>query len=165
MVWDIVAVVAGTAFVLLGFVGSIVPVIPGPLLAFAAILLVHWASGWSLYPPAVPVALGVVSVGASLLDNVLPATSSRRAGAGRAGVVGSVLGMIAGSVFLGPLGTILGAFLGAYAGEVLFHRENEEPLKAALGVFRGTVLAMVVKLASVGVMAAIFLRGSVRLFS
>jgi len=165
MVWDIAATAGGALFVLVGLIGSVVPVIPGPLLAFVAILLVEWASGWTVYSVLTLVALGVMVVVASLLDNILPATSSRRAGAGRAGVVGSVVGMIAGSLLLGPLGTIVGAFLGAYAGEILFHRENEEPLKAALGVFRGTVLAMIVKIASVGVVAAFFVRGSMRLFA
>lgn len=80
------------------------------------------------------------------------------------GVWGSILGLIAGS-FFSPLGTIVGAFLGALAGEVIFHRDNAYPLRSAMAVSRGTMLGIVLKLAVTGVTALFYVRALFRLYS
>ena len=107
----------------------------------------------------------MLAIGTTVMDSVLPAVSSRRAGAGRAGVWGSVLGMLIGTIFFPPFGMIIGAFLGALAFEVIFNPENREPMKAAMGVFKGTVLATLLKLLAAGIIGFYFVRGSVRTFS
>jgi uncharacterized protein YqgC (DUF456 family) len=58
----------------------------------------------------------------------------------------------------------LGAFVGALLGEMIFNPENEEPLKAALGVFRGTLLATILKLAAAGAVGVYYVIGVIRLF-
>jgi hypothetical protein len=164
MVLSIVMVVIGSLLLIIGFIGCVIPALPGPVLAYLALILISIPGGWSLIPVWLLVLLGAVSLGTTVVDNLLPAMSSKKAGAGRAGVIGSVVGMIVGSFFT-PIGTIVGAFVGALAGELLFNRENREPLKAAMGVFRGTMLAILVKLAAAGVVAFYFVRGSIRLFA
>ena len=73
--------------------------------------------------------------------------------------------MLAGTILFPPFGVFIGAFVGAWVGEIFFHRENEEPLKAALAVFRGTLGAIVLKLAVTGAIGFVFVRGAVRLFA
>lgn len=164
MALSISMVVLGGLLVAVGFIGCIVPVIPGPIIAFVALILISIPGGWGLIPVWVLVLLGVVAVATAVVDNVLPVVSSKSAGAGKGGIWGSVIGMIAGS-FLSPIGTILGAFVGALLGEMIVNPENKEPLRAAAGVFKGTVLAILIKLTVAGVIAWFFVRGAVRLFS
>ncbi len=163
MTLSLIMVAFGAVAIIVGFIGCIVPVLPGPIIAYLAIILISIAGGWGLFPLWVVIMLAVVAFAATILDNIFPALSSKKAGAGRPGVWGSVIGMIVGSFFT-PIGTIIGAFLGALLGEVLFHTENKEPLKAALGVFKGTMLGILVKLVSTGIIAFYFIRGSIRLF-
>lgn len=163
MVGSIVAVVLGTVAVLAAFVGCVVPVIPGPLLAAAALLAISVPASFGLFPAWVLVAWVVVAVGVQVLDNVLPARAAGKAGAGRPGVWGSVIGMLVGTIILPPFGVFVGAFVGAYVGEVAFNPDNRDPLKAALAVFRGTLMAIILKLAVTGAIAVVFVRGSVRL--
>ncbi|MFW5688425.1 MAG: DUF456 domain-containing protein, partial [Spirochaetota bacterium] len=144
--------------------GCIVPALPGPTLAYIALILISLAGSWAVVPLWALIALGVVAIATAVLDNVLPAMSSKKAGASKAGIWGSVVGMIAGSFFT-PIGTIVGAFVGALLGEVVFNPENKEPLRAAAGVFRGTLLAILLKLAATGAIGWYFVRGSIRLFS
>lgn len=160
----ILMTVLGSAAVAVGLFGCIVPVLPGPVLSYLSLVLISIAAGWDLYSVTTLVLLALLAVGTTVLDSVLPAVSSKRAGAGRAGVWGSVLGMLIGTVFFPPFGMIIGAFVGALAFEVIFNPENRKPLKAALAVFRGTVLATLLKLLAAGVIAFYFVRGSIRAF-
>lgn len=157
-------VVVGTVLLAVGVIGCIVPALPGPIIAYVSLILIAIPGSWGLMPVWVLVVLGVLAVATAVLDNVLPAVSSKKAGASRAGIWGSVVGMIAGT-FFSPVGTIIGAFVGALVGEVVFNRENKEPLKAAAGVFRGTVLAIMIKLVVTGIIGWYFVRGAIRLFS
>jgi len=161
---SIAMVVLGSLLLAVGLIGCIVPALPGPLLAYVSLLLISIPGAWGLMPIWVLVGLGVLAIAVTVLDNVLPAMSSRRAGASKAGIWGSVVGMIVGSFFT-PIGTIGGAFVGALAGELSFNPANKAPLKAAAGVFRGTLLAIMLKLVATGIMGWYFVRGSIRLFS
>ncbi|MFW6293421.1 MAG: DUF456 domain-containing protein [Spirochaetota bacterium] len=164
MAFSISMVVLGSVFLVVGVIGCIVPALPGPLLAYLALILISIPGAWAVLPVWVLVALGVLAVATMILDNVLPALSSKKAGASRAGIWGSIVGMIVGSFFT-PIGTIIGAFVGALAGEIVFNPANREPLKAAAGVFRGTVLAIMLKLVATGIIGWYFVRGSIRLFA
>lgn len=157
-------VLIGTLLVIAGIVGCIVPVLPGPPVAFAALLLVSWAGSWAVYPLWILILLAALAVFAALMDSILPVAASRRAGAHKTGVWGSVAGMLAGTIFFPPFGTIIGAFLGALIGELLVRREDSQPLKAALGVFSGTIAATLVKLSVSGAIAFFFVKGAVGLF-
>ncbi len=164
MIVEILVAVLGSAIVVAGLIGCIVPVIPGPPVAYLALLLVSWAGGWDIFALWVLIVMAVAAVGAAVLDSILPVLTSRRSGAGKAGIWGSVLGMLIGTIFFPPFGTVIGAFLGALAGELLVMRKGRKPLKAALGVFNGTMLAIVVKLSVSGVIAVLFVRGLIQLF-
>ena len=155
----------GSVAVVAGLIGCIVPVLPGPIVSYVALILISIAGGWDLYSVAAFVILAVLAVGTTLLDSVLPAVSSRKAGAGRAGVWGSVLGMLIGTIFFPPFGMIIGAFVGALAFEIIFNPENKTPMKAAVGVFKGTVLATLLKLLAAGVIGFYFVRGSIEAFA
>ena len=176
----VVFLVLGGALLAAGFVGCVLPVIPGPPLAFGALLLLGIASSWAT--PAVPalVAMGVGAVLVTALDYLLPPAVARRVGGTRAGMVGAVVGMILGTLLLPPFGAIGGAFVGAVVGEIIGLRlrsdrsrdfvdpddrdtpdEGGRPLRAGMGVFAGTLLGVALKLAYTSVAAVIFVAGAV----
>lgn len=165
MLLSILMTLLGSVLVLAGIFGCIVPVLPGPPVAFLSLLALVIAGGWGLYPVWLLVLLAVIAVAAAALDSILPAAGGKRAGAGKAGVWGSVIGMVAGTFLIPPFGTIIGAFVGAFIGEALLGSEGSSPWRAAMGVFSGTMLATVVKLAASGASAFFFIRGAVRLFA
>lgn len=165
MFLDVFLVGLGGIALVAAFVGCIVPVVPGPILGAIALILVSVAGEWAIYGWATLIGWFTAAILVQILDNVLPARAAGRAGAGTGGVWGSVIGMIAGTVLFPPFGVFIGAFLGAFVGEVLFHRENERPLLAAIAVFRGTLGAIILKLAVTGAITFVFIRGAIRLFS
>ena len=77
---------------------------------------------------------GVVTAVVTALDYILPAYFSKMFGGSRAGIIGATVGVFAGMILLGPLGIVLGPFVGAVAGELLHDRENaDKALKVGFG--------------------------------
>ncbi|MCL2214112.1 MAG: DUF456 domain-containing protein [Treponema sp.] len=129
---EIVLVVIAFLFLLTGFLGSVIPVLPGPPLSFIGLLLIQW-SGYGEYSIVFLLIWGAVTIAMMVIDNLLPAWMTKKFGGSRKAVIGSVLGLIVGVIFFAPLGILLGPFLGALAGEVLNNRllARKERIKAA----------------------------------
>jgi len=150
--------VAGFVLLVLGIIGCVLPVVPGPPLAYLSLILMSIARGWQTFSPAALIVLALLTVAVSILDALLPVFASKRQGASKAGVWGSVVGMIAGMLLFPPFGMIIGTFAGAVLGELLFSPRRENALKAGWGVFVGTLMGIGLKLAVCGAIAFFFVR-------
>lgn len=148
---EVLLIAAGALLVLVGLVGCILPVLPGPPLSFAGLLLLWGTRAWDAetFGWVTVLVLGVATVLVTIVDTLAPILGAKRYGASKAGIWGSILGMIVGILGflpLGPLGMLVGAFLGAWIGESLAGKEGAQALRAAWGVFVGTVVGIVLKL-------------------
>lgn len=144
-------VTLGVVCLVVGLVGCFVPVIPGPPISYAGLILAWAARGWSsdVLGWGTVLVLGVAVVLVTIYDTLAPVIGAKRYGASKAGIWGSVIGMVIGILgFLpvGPLGMLVGAFAGAWVGELVAGKEGVAALKAAWGVFVGTVMGIVAKL-------------------
>ncbi len=119
-------------FVLLGIVGAILPVLPGPALSLVGLFFLSIGSVstglnlvvWLIFCVAVMVA-----------DYLLPAYMTKRLGGSRAGVLGATIGMVAG-IFFPPFGIFLGPFVGAVMGELTQDKSNvEHAFRVGFGSF------------------------------
>jgi len=128
-------------------VGSVLPMLPGPPIAYLAVLLLDWRAGWVLSGREHLVVVGVITI-ATVLDFIVPAMGAKRYGASRLGTRMSLVGMLVGLVFP-PWGLFLGAAAGAVAGELMAGKRDREALRAAFGVLAGTVAGTMLKVAAV----------------
>jgi uncharacterized protein YqgC (DUF456 family) len=151
-------VVAGAVLLLAGLVGCVLPILPGPPLAYLSLLMISVATSWQAYRPGLLIGLGILALVVTALDYVFPALASRRYGASKAGVWGSVAGMLVGLIFFPPFGVIVGALAGAVLGEYAFGPSRENALRAGWGVFLGILVGIGAKLAYTGVVAYFFIR-------
>jgi uncharacterized protein YqgC (DUF456 family) len=143
----ILLVALGLALLAGGFAGSVIPIIPGPALAFAALVVMGIAGAWEPFSIWFYAVMGVLCIIVSLADNILPLLGAGRFGGSRAGVWGSIVGLVVG-LFIAPPWTIfLGAFAGAVAGEYLADLNLRKALYAGWGVFLGAAAAIALKLA------------------
>lgn len=129
--------------VLLGFIGCVVPVIPGPAIAYGGILMMLP----SRFAPttSVCVALGVACVVVTLLDFVVPAYGAKRFSCSRLGVVGCTIGTVVGIFFM-PWGVILGPFIGAVLGELASGKRFRSSLSGGFGALLGFLCGILFKL-------------------
>lgn len=126
---SILAVICGAA----GIVGAVLPVVPGPALSYFGLLCAYWTDTTALTSGKMWF-WGVVTAVVSVLDYILPAYFSKMFGGSRAGVIGATVGVFAGMILLGPIGIVIGPFVGAVAGELLRDRQNtDRAFKAGLG--------------------------------
>ncbi len=150
----------GALLLLAGFMGCVLPVLPGPPLSFCGLLLLYGSKGWAAatFGPTTLLVLGGAAILVTILDLVTPIWGAKRYGASRAGILGSVAGMILGMIFFPPFGMILGAFAGALAGEMIEGKRGAEASRAAWGVFLGTVAGIILKLTVSGVITFYWVR-------
>ena len=157
MNYSILLCIVAAILLLLGFLGTFVPVLPGAPLAWAGLLAAYF-SQYNEISILCLVITGAVAVAVSILDNVLPVFMTNRVGGSKAATLGSTIGLIVG-FFLGPAGIIAGPFLGALVGELIHSNGNfSASLKSAWGAFLGFLLGTGIKMVSVGFFIWIFVR-------
>lgn len=147
-------VLAAAAFLLLGagVLGAVLPVLPGPPIGYAGLLLIHW-SRFGNFSRSFLIGWAVITILITIADYILPSLLSRRFGGSRAAAIGSFLGLIAGIFFFAPAGMIVGPFIGAFMGELINSGSNSATaFKSALGAFLAFVVGSGAKLAVSSVM-------------
>lgn len=143
---DIFLLLLGFIFILLGIIGSFLPVLPGPITGWVGLLLLHLTKviemNWTFLGITLAISIFVWGI-----DYVIPAWGTKKFGGTKYGVWGSVLGLIAGLIFFPPFGIIIGPFLGAFTGEIIYDsKDGKRALKAAFGSFVGFMLSTGLKL-------------------
>lgn len=156
MTLDIIFYVIGAILVIVGFLGCILPVLPGLPLSYIGILLLHFTSKVQFSITFLISWLIVVLI-VQLLDYVVPIWGTKQFGGTKSGVRGSTLGLFLG-LFFSPWGLILGPFIGAVVGEMIGGKEFSIALKAGFGSFVGFLVGTLMKLIVAGVLAFFFFK-------
>ena len=154
---NIVLNILAALFLIVGFLGTFVPVIPGAPLAWLGLLLIYFSSINEISILCL-VITALVAIAVSIFDNFLPVLMTNKIGGSKAATIGSTIGLIAG-LFLGPAGIIAGPFLGALIGEMLHSRGDfGTSIKSAWGAFLGFLLGTGIKMIAVGFFIWIYIR-------
>lgn len=148
--------IVAAALIAVGVAGLVLPVLPGPLLLFAGLWMAAWLEGFAHVGAAPLVFIGALAAVASLTDFLAGALFARRRGASASSVAGATLGAVVG-VFFGPVGLLLGPFVGAVLGELWARRGLPAAGRAGWSATLGLLLGMATKVALGVAMVAIFL--------
>jgi uncharacterized protein len=153
---DVALLILGVLLMLAGIAGCILPFLPGPPLAFLALLIQQLQST----PPYTSKFLWIwagITLVVTLLDYVIPVYGTKKYGGSRYGVWGCVIGLIFG-LWFGPIGIIVGPFVGAFIGEMIYNSDANHALRAALGSFIGFLVGTLLKLIACFVMVYYFIK-------
>lgn len=132
-------------FLLIGLIGAVIPVIPGPFISFVAVVLLYATSDLNITTKMLWI-LGVFMLISTIGDYVLQILGVKKLGGGKKAIRGTIIGTVIG-LFLPPFGIIIGAFIGAFIGAKSESDNFSQALKIAFGAFIGFVLGTLVKLA------------------
>lgn len=133
--------------IIVGLIGCVLPVIPGPPLSFLGILVLHFTK-FADYSTRFLLVLAFIAILVTVLDYIVPVWGTKRFGGTKAGMWGATIGMIIGMIFLGPLGLIFGPLVGAIIGESIKGANNKDAFRAGLGAFIGFLTGVGLKLAA-----------------
>lgn len=155
---DILLTTLGAICILVGIIGSFIPVIPGPPLSWLGLLLLYNTEKvpfdlWFI------VVTGVIALLATLLDYYLPVVGTKKYGGSKRGVWGAIIGLFVAVFFpiLGPFGILIWPFLGAFLGELSQQKSQKNALRAAWGSFLGFLTGTLIKFGISLVYAGIFI--------
>ena len=143
----------------LGVVGSVVPLMPGGLLSLAGVYLHWWASGFVAPGTLLLVSLTLLGLLAVAADYGGGAVATRAGGGsylstGAAAVVGLLLALLTG-----PVGLILGVAVTVFAVEFARNRDPQTSGRTALYATVGVLASSVVQLLFTGTMLVVFAVG------
>lgn len=130
---------------LVGLAGCILPMLPGPPLAWLGMLLLHFTDRVDFTVTELVVSALVV-IATVVLDYITPMIGTKKFGGGKYGNWGCMIGTVVGLFFM-PLGLILGPFIGAVIGELIAGKPMRAALKAGFGSFVGFLFGTLIKLA------------------
>ncbi len=153
-IWIIIEVV----LVVVGILGSILPVLPGLPLVYGAMLMQHFLNDGQQYAWPVLVLFGLITAGVLILDYFIPVWGTKKLGASKLAIRLSVVGVLVGFILTfvwGPWMILVGPFVGAVAGELISGKELGEAAKSGGGAFIGFLAGMMLKLFVGCIMAAI----------
>lgn len=134
---DSLLLLLGFVCIIVGIFGSFMPVLPGLSSCWVGLLLLYltkavennyWVLGITL----------LITVIITVLDYVIPAKGTKKFGGSSYGVWGTNIGLIVGILSPIPFGVIIGPFVGALIGELMYDSKNHQrALKAATGSLLG----------------------------
>ncbi|MGK7397763.1 MAG: DUF456 domain-containing protein [Candidatus Cyclobacteriaceae bacterium M3_2C_046] len=142
---ELTLIIIAGILILLGIIGSFLPVLPGPPLAYLGLVIMQFAE-----PPTfsmrLMILLGSLTILVLVLDYLVPVYGTKRLGASQYGIWGSTLGIFFGLFLFPPLGLIIGPFAGALLGELISGKTLNDAVRAGFGAFLGFLAGTFMKI-------------------
>ena len=137
---------------LIGFIGCVVPVLPGPIIGYCGLLALNPTERCP--STLVLVTMGLLVAAVTVADYVVPAIGAKKFNCSRWGTAGCFVGTLVGLFFV-PFGILLGPFLGAFLGELIARKPVGTALKGGLGAFLGFLSGIFLKILACVAMTAV----------
>lgn len=154
---DIFLIILGSICLIVGLIGCILPMIPGPPISYAGLLLLHITDMVQFSTAQLLFWLLLVVI-VQVLDYFTPILGSKYSGGTKWGSWGCLIGSVIGVIFFSPWGIIVGPFAGAFIGELLGDRSTRDALKSGIGALLGFLLGTVVKVVVCGYFVWCFIK-------
>jgi len=160
---DVTGLIIASLFMLLALFFTVVPVLPGAIFVFPAILVYGWMVSFEPFGMVFWIGQIVLTLINFAADNVAQVLGIKKMGGSKAGMIGGTIGMFVFPFligFLGPialiLGPLLGAVFGAMIGEVYMRRQSNEVVRVGWGSALSFVAGMLFKMVLVTIQIAWF---------
>lgn len=139
---------AAYALMFVGLIGSVLPIVPGPLLILLGAGLWAWNNGFEAVGWPTLVVLLVLALLAWASDLVLMTLFSRRMGISWKAVAAAIAGGVIGGLLFGGwipvIGTLVATVVGAVVGIVLIESLDKRDFRLGLRASQATLLSYVV---------------------
>ncbi|HEX5960262.1 MAG TPA: DUF456 domain-containing protein [Rhodanobacteraceae bacterium] len=155
MDWNILWYAVAGLLIVAGFIGTLLPILPGVPAMFGGMLLAAWVGHFEKIRVWVVVILGVLAAISIVFDFLAGTYGAKRYGASRAAAWGAFIGTIVG-LFFGIPGLLLGPFIGAVIGQLVSGSPIEHATRVGVGTWIGLLIGTAIKLATAFMMLGTF---------
>lgn len=145
------------SIIILGVLGTVIPLLPGLPLVFAAIFLYAIITHFQVITVTNVIVYFILAVLGMGIDFFAGTYGAKRFGASKFGIIGSILGLMAGLITLGPVGLILGPLFGSVIGELFTGKSFNKAVKIGVGSLIGFLGGAVAQLLISLIMAGTFI--------
>lgn len=154
---EILFVVLGLILMLVGIVGSFLPVLPGVPVSWLGLVALYLSPKLEFDWTFITIT-GIIAIVLYILDYIIPAIGTKKYGGSKAGIYGTMIGLVVGIIAPIPFGILIGPFAGAFIGEVAFNKtESNVAVKAAFGSFIGFLASTFVKFTATIIYLGLFI--------
>jgi uncharacterized protein YqgC (DUF456 family) len=143
--------------IIIGFVGSVLPGLPGSPLILLGVLIYAWYTEFQVITWTLLLGLIALAILSHFLDFFASVLGVKKLGGSRWGMVGALMGGIIGIFAGGIFGLFVGPFLGAFLLELIKTENLRVSLRSGAGTILGFILGTVGKLIIAIIMIGIFL--------
>ena len=128
-----------------GLFGMVIPIFPGVVIIWAAVMLHGLATGFAVLEIWVLVIITLLMIGGTLVDNLLMGGKARQAGASWLSIGGALLGGLIGTFDFPPIGGIIAAPTLLFLLEYSRLRDSQEAWDVTKGLLTGWGLSFVAR--------------------
>lgn len=143
------------ALIVIGVIGTFLPVLPGVLLVFGGMVLAAWIDNFQRVGWITLAILGLLTVLVFVVDIVSSFLGAKRAGASKLAIVGAAIGTVVG-LFFGLVGILIAPFIGAVVGEVIARGQLAPAARVGVATWIGMMVGTLAKFALVLAMVGVF---------
>ena len=133
---DLILLFVAALLMIIGILGSFLPVLPGIPLSWGGLLVLHLTSVVPMNYTFLIITL-LITIIIFALQYAIPALGTKYLGGSKKGMYGATIGLFVGIFIPIPFTILIAPFLGAYLGEILNKADSKTALKAASGSFIG----------------------------
>jgi uncharacterized protein YqgC (DUF456 family) len=140
------ALVLSIILFIAGLLGTILPVLPGAILIYLGMLLYGFMTKFETLNVNFFFLQGLVLVLIFSVDFLASVVGTRYFNGSKMAVWGASIGTILGLIILGPLGIVIGPFIGAVLAELMCGKLINQAIRVGFGTLVGILGGTVVKL-------------------
>ena len=144
-----IIITIGIILLVIGLVSCVLPPLPGPPIAYLALLLAYFGlNATNDLPLWLLILYAIIILLITIIDNFIPVWSTQKFGGTKAGIRGCFIGILVG-ILLAPFGgfsIIICPFLGAMTGELIDGQEFTVAIKSGIGSLVGFLLTSGLKI-------------------
>lgn len=153
---DLLLIVIAAVLMLIGILGSFLPMLPGIPVSWAGLLLIHFTKAIPMNYTFLGITL-VITIIIFALQYAIPALGTKYLGGSRHGMIGATLGLVAGIFIPIPFAILFVPFIGAFIGEIINKADSRTALKAASGSFIGLLASTFMEFIVTGIFLLLFI--------
>ena len=153
---DIIILALAAILMLVGILGSFLPMLPGIPVSWAGLLLLHITSVIPMNYTFLGITL-LVTIIIFALQYAIPALGTKYLGGSKKGMYGATIGLVVGIFIPIPFAILIAPFVGAYLGEIFNKADSRTALKAASGSFIGLLASTFMEFIVTGIFLLLFI--------